>query len=132
MSVLRPTSLLAALLTLFLLLAACGREPAPLAVDEQVQAVCTDECVARGQCGRLTDERLVVLANEGGPAVSLHNRFFFDQSLVTIREINAREVIAARDGVPLLSESTPFPHAFYRVEGEGRIAWVSEWCLARP
>jgi hypothetical protein len=132
MSVLRPIYLLAALLILFLLLAACRREPAPLAVDEQVQAVCTDECGARGQCGRLTDERLVVLANEGGPAVSLHNRFFLDQALVTIREVSPRELIAARDGVPLISEATRFPHLFYRVEGEGKIAWVSEWCLVRP
>jgi len=132
MSVLRPTSLLAALLILFLLLAACRREPTPLALGEQVQAVCTDECMARGQCGRLTDERLVVLAHDGGPAVSGHNRFFFDQALVIINEINTRDVIAASNGVPLSSEATPFPHNFYRVEGEGKIAWVSEWCLARP
>ena len=44
----------------------------------------------------------------------------------------ARELIAARDGVPLMNEAVAFPHIFYRVEGEGKNAWVSEWCVARP
>ena len=87
---------------------------------------------ARGQCGRLLDERRVVLANEGRPVVKDHNRFFLHETPVVVREVSNRELIAARDGVPLTDEALPFPHIFYRVEGEGKNAWVSEWCIARP
>ena len=132
MSRLRPTLIFATLFALALTLAACRGEVIPLAVDEQAQIDCTDECAARGQCGRLPDERRVVLANEGRPAVSDHNRFFLDETLVVVREASNRELIAARDGVPLTNEAVAFPHIFYRVEGEGKNAWVSEWCVARP
>ncbi len=115
------------------LLAACGRnEEVPFAQDEQAQIVCSDACAGHGQCGALADDRLAVLANEGGPAVTLHDRFFVEGLAVTVVEPNPRELIAARDGVPLIAEATPFPHYFYRVSGEGKTAWVSEWCLARP
>jgi len=133
MSRLRPTLYLLLLLALGLLLAACGGDNPPLAVEEAAEIVCSDDCVAHGQCGRLLDDRRVVLANEGRPAVWAHNRFFLDETPVTVREVSQRELIAARDQVPLSSlEATPFPHIFYRVEGEGKNAWVSEWCVARP
>lgn len=132
MSRLRPTLIFATLFALAFYLAACRGEVVPLAVDEQAQIDCTDECVARGQCGRLLDERRVVLANEGRPVVRDHNRFFLNETLVVVREVSNRELIAARDGVPLTEEEVPFPHIFYRVEGEGKNAWVSEWCIARP
>jgi hypothetical protein len=73
-----------------------------------------------------------VLASDGGPAVSGHNRFFFDEALVTVVGSQQRELIAARDGVPLIAEATNFPHLFYRVSDGVKTAWVSEWCLARP
>ncbi len=107
-------------------------EESPLAQGDQAQITCSDECAARGQCGTLEDEQLAILAHDSGPAVTLHNRFFADETLVTVEEINTREIIAARDGVPLNSEATPFPHTFYRVTGEGKTAWVSGWCLSRP
>ena len=129
---LRPTLALATLFALAFYLAACRGEVVPLAVDEQVQITCTDECADRGQCGRLLDERRAVLANEGRPVVKNHNRFFLDEALVVVREVSNRELIAARDGVPLTDEALPFPHIFYRVEGEGKNAWVSEWCIGRP
>ena len=117
------------------LLAACGRgdETVPqFVVDEQVQVTCSDECAAHGQCGALVDDARVVLASEGGPAVTLHDRLFVEETLVTILELSQRELIAARDGAPLLGQATPFPHVFYRVSSESKTAWVSEWCLARP
>lgn len=133
MSRLRHTLLpVVLLLALSLLLAACGDEVAPLAVDEVAKLVCSDDCLARGQCGRLLDDRLAVLANEGLPAVWAHNRFFLAETLVTVREVSQRELIASRDQVPLTTEATAFPHLFYRVEGEGKNAWVSEWCVTRP
>ena len=132
MSRLRPTLIFATLFALAFYLAACRGEVVPLAVDEQAQIDCTNECVTRGQCGRLLDERPVVLANEGRPAVADHNRFFLDQTPVVVREVINRELIAARDGAPLINEALPFPHIFYRVEGEGKNAWVSEWCIGRP
>ena len=116
------------------LLAACRNgEETPLGPGEQGEITCSDECAAHGQCGTLEDnEQLAVLANEGGPAVTLHNRYFVAETLVTIEEANTRDIIAARDGAPLLAEATPFPHTFYRVTGEGKTAWVSEWCVVRP
>ena len=132
MSRLRPTLFFATLFALAYFLAACRGEVVPLAVDEQAQIDCTDECATRGQCGRLLDDRRVVLANEGRPAVADHNRFFLAEALVVVREVSNRELIAARDGVPLMNEAVPFAHVFYRVEGEGKNAWVSEWCVARP
>lgn len=131
MSRLRPTPYLLLLLVLGCLLAACGGDEPPLAVDEAAKVVCSNDCIAHGQCGRLVDDRRVVLANEGRPAVWAHNRFFLDESLVTVREVSQRQLIASRDQVPL-TEAIPFPHIFYRVEGEGKNAWVSEWCVARP
>ena len=100
--------------------------------QEAAKIVCTDECAARGQCGVLPDDHRAVLANEGRPAVWDHNRFFVDGTPVIVREVSNRELIASRDRVPLTVEATPFPHIFYRVEGEGKNAWVSEWCIARP
>ncbi len=131
MSRLRPTLLFATLFALAYFLAACRGEVVPLAVDEQAQIDCTDECATRGQCGRLLDDRLVVLANEGRPAVSAHNRFFLDEALVVVREVVNRELVAASNGSPQAG-AVPFAHVFYRVEGEGKNAWVSEWCVARP
>jgi len=117
------------------LLTACGRgdETTPqFVVDEQVQVTCSDECASHGQCGALVDDARAVLASEGGPAVTLHDRLFVEGTIVTILELSQRELIAARDSVPLIGQATPFPHAFYRVSDEGKTAWVSEWCLARP
>ena len=129
---LRPTLFLAILFALALYLAACRGGNVPLAVDEAAKIECTQECAERGQCGVLPDDRRAVLANEGRPAVRDHNRFFIDETPVTVREVSDRQLIAARDRVPLTVEATPFPHLFYRVEGEGKNAWVSEWCIARP
>ncbi len=131
MSRLRPTPYLFLLLVLGCLLAACGGDEPPLAVDEAAKVVCSNDCIAHGQCGRLVDDRRVVLANEGRPAVWAHNRFFLDESLVTVREVSQRQLVASLDQVPL-TEATPFSHIFYRLEGEGKNAWVSEWCVARP
>ncbi|MCO5179676.1 MAG: hypothetical protein KIS95_06220 [Anaerolineae bacterium] len=115
------------------LLSACGgAETTEYAVSEEVQISCTDECAAHGQCGALDDDTRVVLGNDVGPAVSLHNRLFLDGHRVTVLELSRRELIAARNGAPLIGEATAFPHIFYRVDEAGKTAWVSEWCLARP
>ena len=130
----QPASLLVVLAFLMTgLLAACGGDDeVPFTVDEPAQLTCSEECAARGQCGTLPDSSRVVLASTGGPAVTLHDRFFRDGAAVTVVEINERELIAARDNQPLTGIATPFPHTFYRVSGEDRTAWVSEWCMARP
>lgn len=134
MSRLRPILFLVALIcSLLVLLAGCGRnENVPFVPNDLAQITCSDDCAGHGQCGTLGGDQRVVLANEGGPAVTLHDRFFFDGISVTIVEPSQRELIAARDGIALIAEATPFPHLFYRVNGEGKTAWVSEWCLARP
>lgn len=132
----RPVFLLASLAFLTVwLLTACrgGDENVAFVKDEQVQITCSEECVVHGQCGTLAEGPRAVLANEGGPAVTLQNRYFLDETLVTVVESNLRQLTTMRDGAPLDPlEATPFPHTFYRVSGKGKTAWVSEWCLARP
>lgn len=123
--------ILLAMLVLFLL-AACRNQETQLQRDEQVRITCTDSCTRHGQCGILLDQRRVVLANQVGPAVSLHDRFFEEGTVGLVIDINDRELIAARDGVPLIAQSTPFPHKFYQVNAADRTAWVSGWCLTRP
>jgi hypothetical protein len=125
---------LSLLLLLSLALAACrDGTPSIPAVGEQAVLACSDTCVAHGQCGRLATNELVVLANAGGPAVKFQDRFFPDGARVTLTEVNERELIAARNGVPLTNSATPFPHAFYLVQDAGgRSGWVSAWCIARP
>lgn len=135
MSQMRPAlSLVLLVAALVALLSACrrGDDDVLFAVDEAAKIACTATCAARGQCGTLPDNQRVVLANEGGPSVSIHDRLFFEGAPVTVVESNPRQLIAARDGQPLIGQATPFLHTFYRVNGEGRTAWVSEWCLARP
>ena len=132
----RPTFTLSALIILMVcLLAACGgAEATQYAVSEQVQTTCTDDCIAHGQCGALDDDTRVVLGSSVGPAVAvtLHDRLFMEGNLVMVLEMSQRELIAARNGAPLIGEATPFPHTFYRIDDVGKTAWVSEWCLARP
>lgn len=134
MSQTRPIFLIALTVLLVVLLAACrgDGEDAQFAVDEQLQVACSEECAIHGQCGALVDDVRAVLAMEGGPAVSLHDRFFIEGTTVTVVELSQRELIAARDGAPLINQATPFPHVFYRVSGDNKTAWVSQWCLARP
>ncbi len=114
--------------------AACRNgEDTSLAPGDQAQINCSDECAAHGQCGTLVDnEQLAVLAQNSGPALTLHNLYFVDETLVTIDETNTRDIIAARDGAPLNAEATPYPHTFYRVTGDNKTGWISGWCLARP
>lgn len=123
--------ILAGLLALLSVLRGRGAGDPQFAVDEQVKATCTDECVARGQCGTIGDNP-IVLAMDAGPTVVLHDRFFPEGATVTITETSDRELIAARNGIPLTPGATPFPHTFYRVNDDGKTAWVSGWCLARP
>ncbi len=115
-------------------LAACrgGDEPVPFAVDEQAEIACTETCALHGQCGTLPDEQQAVLANSAGPAVTLHDRFFLDGVLVTVQELSQRSLIGALNGQPLIGVATEFPHLFYLVNDEAKVAWVSEWCLERP
>lgn len=131
MSRLRPVLPLVLLLALAVL-AGCGDETATFAENEQAKIACSQECAERGQCGEMDDGRRAVLASEGAPAVAAHNRFFVEETLVTIVGTQPRELIAARDGVPLIAEATPFPHLFYNVSDGGKTAYVSEWCLGRP
>lgn len=122
-------------LLLAVVLAACrDQTPPPPAVGEAAVLTCTDECVARGQCGRLATNQPVVLANEGGPSVRFQDHFYADGTRVTVVDINERQLIAATDGAPVeLTTATPFPHSFFRVDdGAGKVAWVSSWCVARP
>lgn len=122
------------IIAMTLVLVACGGdENVPFALNDPAQVVCSEECAAHGQCGTLVDaDGPAILANEAGPAVELHDRFFVEDTLVTIIEVSPRELISASGGAPLIGVATPFPHTFYRVASDSKTAWVSEWCVARP
>lgn len=116
-----------------LLIVACRNDPPPPGVGEQAILSCTADCTARGQCGTLTNNQAVVLANEAGPSVKFQDRYFPNGTVVTLIEVNQRDLIAARDGVPQNASATPFPHNFFRAQdAAGKTAWVSSWCVARP
>jgi hypothetical protein len=127
----RLTRLLVILIGSFVLLVACGNT-ATLTPGEQATLICAEECAARGQCGTLSDGTKVVLAQDSGPVVRGHNRFFIENVVVTVDETTERRLIGAQNGVRL-PEATPFPHIFYRVtQAESvRTAWVSAWCITR-
>jgi len=114
------------------MLTACRNGGNSFAVEQQVQTTCSETCARRGQCGTLPDNQRAVLANSAGPAVSLHDRYFTEGTVVTILAISEHALIAAQNGVPLTPGATPFPHNFYQVSTTDKTAWVSEWCLARP
>lgn len=114
------------------LLTACRNENVPFTVEEEAEATCSETCARYGQCGTLPDNQKAVLANQAGPAVSLHDRYFTEGTRVIVIEISQRDLVASRNGVPLIPDTTPFPHTFYRVNSADKSAWVSEWCLARP
>lgn len=116
-----------------LFLAGCGREETPLAVNEQVQAVCTAECSDRGQCGVLSGASQAVLANEAGPAVRFHDRYFVENTLLTILAMVERQLLPAENGIPIAAVDQSFPHQFFQVaNADGKTGWISEWCVARP
>lgn len=116
-----------------LLLSRRGNNNVPFAVNDRALLACTETCAGRGQCGTLDNSRRVVLANAAGPVVKNHDRLYQDGSQAIIVDLADRELIAARNGAPLIGESDPFRHTFYLVQSqEGKTAWVSGWCLARP
>ncbi len=123
------------LLLLALVLAACrnNEPPPPPAVGEAALVVCDDACSARGQCGTLATSAQVVLANQGGPAVTLHDTYFLNQAAVTVEELFDRAVLPAENGEPVADQSQAFNHTFFRVrDAAGVTAWVAGWCVARP
>lgn len=127
-------SLCGLLLLAGILLTACGDDLPTFAVGDQGVVVCSDDCAAHGQCGSTSDERRVILANQAGPIIRFHDRYFPEDTIVTIRDSQPRELIAAEGGIRL-EDATPFPHTFYLIAGTvGEIektGWVSQWCLDR-
>lgn len=128
----RRTHLALLLLALCMLAAGCRRgEPPKPQVNEQGVLQCSETCADHGQCGTLPNAKKAVLANDGGPAVSFHDRYFADKTSVLVVEINDRELLPANNGVPL-PNSTPYPHQFYRVSvPDGTMSWVSAWCIVK-
>jgi hypothetical protein len=129
---LRTIGFILLILATLAITAACRNRAASFSINETAQTVCNKTCAERGQCGTLIDGRRVILANLIGPAVSMHDRFFEEGTVVLVTDVSQRELIDARDGAPLYQEATPFPHLFYQVTAGEKTAWVSEWCLGRP
>lgn len=110
-----------------------GNKQAPKPqVNEQAVLVCTEACAAHGQCGTLPTAKKAVLTNNGGPAVSLHDRYLPTGTAVQVVEINERQLLPAQGGSPRTADATPFPHLFYRVTvPDGSSTWVSDWCIQK-
>lgn len=101
-----------------------GAQPAA-----QVTLQCSEECSARGQCGKTADGADVILLNLEGPAVepTEHDLVVPVNTPVTVQETRP---------VALVEEATgaQFQHDFHRVfiAQQNAEGWVAEWCLAGP
>lgn len=129
----RPFLLGSALVGLLFLSSACSllnREGTPDEAEPesaaQVVLACSEECARRGQCGRTTDDRQVVLGHPEGPALEAHQMFFPVETAVTQLATNSRTVQVVATGAE-------FEHTFYQVTRpeDGRVGWVAGWCV-RP
>ena len=130
----RAVALLASLLVLSMLVAACGRrdnEPLfALGTDDvtlqgEATLVCGEDCRGSGQCGTIGPQ-WVILASSGGPSTEAHDLTFPDRAPVTILANQMEVVQSVAD--PSRSQRVPF----YAVQmGDQAAGWVAGWCIGQ-
>ena len=89
---------------------------------------CSQECLARGQCGTTAEFGDVVLGGSVGPTTNSHQLIFpVSNPNVIINGSEERTVLPLAGG-------EPFSARFYQVSLNDltKTGWVAGWCVAAP
>lgn len=123
-------SLLGLALFFLLFVLGCNRggEEAPVeegaAPQQQGTLVCSEECAARGQCGKTVNgDELVILGHPDRPSVQDHQMTF--QAEYTLPIISTKE-----EQLQVLSTDEQFSQTFFLLQrADERVGWVAGWCV---
>ena len=114
---------------LFILGCSRGSEDTPpegetLPLEQQGALVCSEECAARGQCGKTVNgEQPVILGHPDYPAVQDHQMTF--PADYTLPIIGTQEEL-----VQVLSTGEQFNQTFFLIKrADERVGWVAGWCV---
>ena len=118
---------LALFFLLFVLGCSRGGDEAPVeegASQQQGTLVCSEECAARGQCGKtVSGNEPVILGHPDRPAVQDHQMTF--QADYTLPIVGTAEEL-----VQVVSTGEQFQQTFFLLQrSDGRTGWVAGWCL---
>lgn len=120
-------------LTLLTVLVACGRGEEPetavttAAPTNSFRLSCSQECLARGQCGVAEDGRKLVLLVRNSPNVNSHDMAVAENIIVTAE--NKQNLVLVET-----SSNTQLATDFYQVfvPDRNERAWVVSWCVTSP
>ena len=93
-------------------------------LEQQGTLVCSEECAARGQCGKtINGEQPVILGHPDHPAVQDHQMTF--PAEYTLPIIGTKDEL-----VQVLSTGEQFYHTFFLIKrADERVGWVAGWCI---
>ena len=84
---------------------------------------CSDDCYDRAQCGKNAEQQNVVLLSTIAPAVTGHNLWQANNTVVTIVQSQPRTV-------QKLQTNEEYAIDFYQVTlPDTQSAWVAGWCI---
>ena len=122
-------SLLGLALFFLLFVLGCSRGGNEVPVEEgapqqQGTLVCSEECAARGQCGKtVAGNEPVILGHPDRPTVQDHQMTF--QADYTLPIVGTAEEL-----VQVVSTGEQFQQTFFLLQrSDGRTGWVAGWCL---
>jgi hypothetical protein len=119
---------LAIFFLLFVLGCNRGGEEAPgegeAASQQQGTLVCSEECAARGQCGKTVNgEQTVILGHPDRPVVKDHQMTFPAEDTLPI--VSTKEEL-----LQVSSTGEQFTQSFFLLQrADERVGWVAGWCL---
>lgn len=94
-------------------------------VEQQANLVCSEECAARGQCGKTVNgNQSVVLGNPDFPAVQNHQMTF--PADYTLPIVGVKDEL-----VQVVATGEQFNQSFFLIKrADERVGWVAGWCVA--
>lgn len=113
---------------LFILGCSRGGEDAPgegeTAAQQQGTLVCSEECAARGQCGKTVNgDQIVILGHPDRPAVKEHQMTFPAEDTLPI--VSTKEEL-----IEVVSTGEQFSQIFFLLQrADERVGWVAGWCF---
>ena len=113
---------------LFILGCSRGGEEVPVegetAPQQQGILVCSEECAARGQCGKTVNgDQTVILGHPDRPVVQDHQMTFPAEDILPI--VSTKEEL-----LEVVSTGEQFSHLFFLLQrADERVGWVAGWCF---